>query len=117
MITSAEIKSMILGMGANLCGIAPVDRFDEAPKGYHPRDVLPTCLSVIVFARTFLKGTLQCKSTIPYTIIRNTLSLEMDRMAVQICTDLEKKGITAVPTGTNGPTQFDTTTGRFRNIV
>ncbi|PKM49749.1 MAG: epoxyqueuosine reductase [Firmicutes bacterium HGW-Firmicutes-7] len=108
---------MILVSGADLCGIASVDRFDAAPEGFHPKDVLPSCQSVVVFAKKFLKGTLQSESTIPYTIVRNILSDKMDKMAVQICMDLEDKGIIAIPTGTNGPTVFDNTTGRFRNIV
>ncbi len=117
MITANEIKKMIMESGADLCGIASVDRFDDAPKGFHPTDVLPSCKSVVVFAKKFLHGTLQCKSTIPYTIIRNILSDKMDKMAVQICTELENQGVIAIPTGTNGPTEFDASTGRFRNIV
>jgi epoxyqueuosine reductase len=117
MITSKEIKKMIMESGADLCGIASIDRFYEAPKGFHPCDVLPSCRSVVVFAKRFLKGTLQCKSTIPYTIVRNILSDKMDKMAVQLCIDLEILGVTAIPTGTNGPTVFDESTGRFRNIV
>lgn len=117
MITSSEIKKMIVEYGADLCGIASIKSFDEAPQGYHPCDVLPSCKSVIVFAKKFLKGTLQCKSTVPYTVVRNILSDKMDKMAVQICTELENQGVVAIPTGTNGPTEFDESTGRFRNIV
>ena len=117
MITANEIKKMIMESGADLCGIASVDRFDEAPEGFHPCDVLPSCKSVVVFAKKFLNGTLQCKSTIPYTIVRNILSDKMDKMAVQLCTELEERGVVAIPTGTNGPTLYDELTGRYRNIV
>ncbi len=117
MITTNEIKKMILENGADLCGIASVESFDDAPKGFHPRDVLPSCKSVIVFAKRFLNGTLKCKSTVPYTIVRNILSDRMDKMAVEICSELEKDQIIAIPTGTNGPTVFDQSTERFRNIV
>lgn len=116
-ITAERVKEMALKMGADLCGIASVDRFDEAPKGYHPRDVLPSCKSVVVLAKKFLRGTLQCNSTIPYTVVRNILSARLDNMAVQICAELEDEGVTAVPTGTNGPTNFDEATQRFRNVV
>ncbi len=117
MITANEVKKLVMENGADLCGIASIDRFIDAPKGFHPCDVLPSCKSVVVFAKKFLKGTLQCKSTIPYTIVRNILSDKMDKMAVQICTELEEQGIIAIPTGTNGPTEFDKSTGRYRNIV
>ncbi|MCX7747453.1 MAG: epoxyqueuosine reductase [Clostridia bacterium] len=56
-------------------------------------------------------------STIPYTIVRNILSDAMDKMAVKVCYELENHGMVAIPTGTNGPTEFDTLTGRFRNSV
>lgn len=40
-ITKKEIKERLYELGADLCGIAGVDRFGEAPEGYHPLDVLP----------------------------------------------------------------------------
>lgn len=112
-----EIKERLYNLGADLCGITSIERFIKAPEGYHPLDVLPTCRSVIVFAKRFLSGTLACKSTVPYTIIRNILSDKMDKMSVQFCMDLEEQGIIAIPTGTNGPTEFDKKTKRHRNIV
>jgi epoxyqueuosine reductase QueG len=117
MITKVELKKLIIDNGADLCGIATIDRFIDAPKGFHPCDILATCKSVVVFAKKFLKGTLYCKSTVPYTIVRNILSDKMDKMAVQICSVLEELGIVAIPTGTNGPTEFDISTGRYRNII
>lgn len=114
---SDEVKKRLFNLGADLCGIASVDRFEDAPKGFHPKDVLPTCKSVIVFANRFLAGTLTCNTTVPYTVVRNILSDKMDKIAVQFCVELEKQGILAVPTGTNGPTEFDKNTQRYRNIV
>ncbi|WP_207717315.1 epoxyqueuosine reductase [Anaerosporobacter faecicola] len=116
-IDASYVKETLKELGADLCGIASMDRFDEAPKGFHPRDVLPSCESVIVFAKRFLSGTLACNTTIPYTIVRNVLSDRMDKMAVDFCTIMEEKGILAVPTGTNGPSEYDEVTGRHRNIV
>lgn len=57
MVTANKIKKMIIESGTDLCGIASIDRFDDAPKGFHPCDVLPSCKSVIVFAKKFLNGT------------------------------------------------------------
>jgi epoxyqueuosine reductase len=53
----------------------------------------------------------------PIHYVRNILSDKMDKIAIQICYELENRGVVAIPTGTNGPTEFDTLTGRFRNIV
>lgn len=111
------VKKMLLGMEADLCGIASIDRFSDAPEGYHPLDVLPQCQSVIVFAKRFLAGTVACKTTVPYTIIRNIVSDQLDKIAVRFCYEMEARGVIAIPTGTNGPTEFDVRTNRSRNIV
>ncbi len=116
-MNSIDIKNRMYALGADLCGIASIDRFAEAPEGFHPLDVLPSCKSAIVFAQAFLAGTIHCGTTVPYTIVRNILSDRMDKMAVQFCMDMEKEGIIAVPCGTNGPTEFDVRTQRRRNIV
>ncbi len=116
-MNSSEVKEYLKNMGADLCNIAAVDQFGMAPEGFHPTDVLPGCKSIIVFAKRFLAGTLACKTTVPYTIVRNMLSDQLDKIAVIFCGELEKEGIVAVPTGTIGPTEFDKKTQRYRNIV
>ena len=60
MIDNKQVKEILFGLGADLCGIASIDRFNDAPKGYHPTDVLPTCKSVISFGCRFPIGTLSC---------------------------------------------------------
>ncbi len=114
---SGQVKQRLYDMGADLVGIAGMDRFDDAPEGYHPLDVFPGCRSVVVFAQRFLRATMDCGNTVPYTIVRNLLSSMMDEMSLRFCTEMEEAGIAAVPTGTNGPTMFDTRTQRFRNVV
>ena len=49
MIDSRQVKQVMFSLGADLCGIASIDRFGDAPKGYHPLDVMPSCKSVISF--------------------------------------------------------------------
>ncbi len=112
-----EVKKAAMELGADLCGIASVDRFEGAPEGFHPRDVLPECKSVIVLAKSFLAGTLKSPQTIPYTIVRNVLSDRLDKMSVELCEVMERQGIVTIPTGTIGPTELDGRTGRLRNII
>ena len=38
-----RVKEIMFALGADLCGIASIDRFADAPKGYHPLDVFPAC--------------------------------------------------------------------------
>jgi len=112
-----NIKQILCNLGADICGIASVDRFNEAPEGFNPIDTLPSCKSVIVFGKKFLKGTLECKNTIPYTIVRNMLSHILDVMSIEFCDIMDRKNIISVPTGTIEPTLYDKRTNRSRNVV
>lgn len=94
-----EVKSILFSLGADLCGIAGVDRFEEAPEGYHPLDVLPVCKSVISFACRFPVGTLACRSAVPYTRVRNSITAKLDAIALDFCIEMEKRGILAVWSG------------------
>lgn len=117
MRTSAEVKNFFLHNGADLCGIASLDRFEGAPEGFHPRDVLPEAQSVVVVARRFPASTLHSPSTVPYTIARNQLTEALDQMVFAFCCALDAQGILAVPTGATGPTERDVHDGRMRNIL
>lgn len=115
-ITNKEVKNIALSLGADLCGIASVDRFGDAPKGFHPLDVFPSCKSVISFAVRFPVGGLLCDTPIPYTRIRNSLTPKMDAIALNLCIELEKKGIVSVPIPTN-ESLWDSNTERWRSII
>lgn len=111
-----EIKDLFFFHGADLCGFAGIDRFEEAPEGFHPTDVLPSCRTVISFGCRFPTGVLAYKTSIPYTLVRNTITPKMDRIAMECCVELERHGILAVPVPTN-ESRFDEKTGRWRGIV
>lgn len=115
-MTSQDVKAFMLARGAALCGIASVERFSSAPKGYHPLDVMPTCRAVISFAVPFPVGTLKCVSPAPYTRVRNTITPKMDALALDLCLFLEAHGHAAAPIPTN-ESQWDGATQRWRSIV
>jgi epoxyqueuosine reductase len=50
-INSEKIKQIVGDLGTDLYGIASVDRFEDALKGFHPTDIFPECKSVIVFLK------------------------------------------------------------------
>ncbi|HDP81473.1 MAG TPA: epoxyqueuosine reductase [Spirochaetes bacterium] len=58
------IKERAQKIGIDKCGIAPVSRFEGAPKGTHPTDFLPGCKSVISIGVRLVDGAVQ-------TIFRN----------------------------------------------
>ncbi len=116
MVDSATVKKIMTSLGADLCGIAGIDRFSDAPKGFHPTDVLPACKSVISFGCRFPAGTLLCGSDIPYTHVRNTITPKMDAIALNFCIEMEKHGVVCVPIPTNSSV-WDSSTNRWRSIV
>ncbi len=116
MIDQKKVKEILFALGADLCGIASMDRFTDAPKGYHPLDVFPFCKSVISFGCRFPVGTLHCSSPIPYTRARNSITPKMDALALDFCIEMEKHQILCVPVPTN-ESQWDTNTGRWRGLV
>lgn len=115
-MTSREVKEIFYALGADLCGIASLDRFGGAPEGYHPLDVMPGCRSVISFAVRFPAGAIRCKSDVPYTRARNSITAKVDAMALDGCLELEKRGFLAAPIPTN-EAQWEEKTGRSRSIL
>jgi epoxyqueuosine reductase QueG len=116
-VTSADIKRMAEEWGADLCGIAAADSLSTAPEGYRPGDVLAGCRSVVVVAKRFLLSTLAAESTIPYTIVRNYLSAEMDRLSIRLSYHLESLGARAIPTGAIGPCRRDKEAGKAMGLI
>lgn len=115
-IDNTKVKEVMNSLGADLCGIATLDRFETAPDGYHPTDVFPACRSVISFACRFPVGTLACNSHVPYTQVRNTITPKMDMIALNFCIEMEKYGVMCVPIPTND-SEWDVKTNRWRSIV
>ncbi|MFX1374178.1 MAG: epoxyqueuosine reductase [Promethearchaeota archaeon] len=97
MIDSKTIKKFVFQLGANLCGIAPIERFKAAPSGFHPKDVYNDCKSVIVFASFFPLSTLQATTNSPYTMVRNLMVNHIDEISFRVAKYLESKGIPAIP--------------------
>ncbi len=116
MITAEEVKRIMRSLGADLCGIATLDRFSGAPEGFHPRDVFPECKSVVSFAVRFPVACLSSPSNTPYTRIRNSITAKLDGIALDFCIEMEKQHIRCVPIPTN-ESEYDPRTNRWRSIV
>jgi ferredoxin len=56
MLTSADVKNMAKELGADLCGIASMDRFEGAPKQQDPRYIFPDAKACIVLGFRIPRG-------------------------------------------------------------
>jgi epoxyqueuosine reductase len=97
MATSKEVKRETIRYGADICGIAPAERCGGAPQGFRPDDIFPDCRSVVVFACRFPSSSLQAKTNVPYTLVRNKLVDKVDWIALRLSDELEREGVAAVP--------------------
>jgi Uncharacterized Fe-S protein len=104
MVTSNEVKNAAKKLGADLCGIASVDRFENAPEGFRPADIYPACKSIIVVAKRMPPAIFESRSPSPYTLLNETERVRvLDTIAVELCIWLHDRGVNAIPVPSDGP--------------
>lgn len=98
-MNSNQIKQLASQLGADLCGIASIDRFGDAPKGFSPTDLMSNTESIISFALKVPKTSLYLDSKIPYTVIEDELLAETNKISYKLMLALELEGydVTIVP--------------------
>jgi epoxyqueuosine reductase len=106
LIDKSGIKNIAKDLGADLCGITSLNRFNNAPEGYNPLDIYPKCKSVIVFAKSVPNGILYAKSCIPYTYVNETIAKEVNIIGINFCRILENLGIECVPIPSDDPSEY-----------
>lgn len=103
--TAGEIKRKAAMLGADLCGIAPLERFADAPAGFHPTDVAKKCRSVIVVAARFPAAALNATPA-AYTFVRNKMVDKLDAIAFGLAAELDLHGVGAVPVPSADPCEY-----------
>ncbi|MBN1797351.1 MAG: epoxyqueuosine reductase [Spirochaetales bacterium] len=116
-IKAEKIKEKALSLGADLCGIASIERFSNLPSSLHPGEIVKGSHSVIVIAKKFLHSTVGLATTIPYTIIRNYSSRELDEISIKLSYYLEDIGFIAVPTGAIEPCNYDKEISKIVGLI
>ncbi|MEM1483329.1 epoxyqueuosine reductase [Oscillospiraceae bacterium PP1C4] len=102
-----NIKEIFLNLGVDVCGIANINEFTNAPKGFHPKDIYADCKSVIVFAKTLPKGITQVSPRIIYQHFNGMGPVELDRIAYLASIQIEKHDSAyAVPVPADGPYDY-----------
>ncbi|HEY49173.1 MAG TPA: hypothetical protein G4O13_03925 [Dehalococcoidia bacterium] len=96
-----ETESFVIDQGADLVGVAPVERFQNAPAGYRPNDYMPDATCVISIGIHIADGVCDVwgeytepgKSITPYLFYGyGLLNLEMGRIANRTAKRLEYAG-------------------------
>lgn len=96
-----DIRSLAMAEGIDLVGVAPVERFQQAPEGYKPTDYMPEATSVLSLAIHIADGVCDTwgefdqpgKSISPYLFYGyGLLNMELARIANKLARRLEAKG-------------------------
>lgn len=101
-----KIKDTLLGLGADVCGIAGVDKFAEAPEGFHPTDIYKDCKSVVVYALGLPKGLTKVSPRIVYQHLNGISRNQLDYIGIAGGMALEALGGVAVPLPCDGPYDY-----------
>lgn len=111
-----KIKSIARELGADICGIASIDRFVDAPEGYSPLDIFPECRSVISLGVALPEGLTKVQPRLVYGRFNYFSCDILDTVAFKLANRIEKElGACAVPMPSDGPYEYweeDTLTGR-----
>jgi epoxyqueuosine reductase len=78
-----RIRDRVLGLGADVCGFASIDRFGDAPEGFHPCDIYDACKTVIVFGIALPKGLYMVEPRLVYGHFNETAFPKLDQIALQ----------------------------------
>lgn len=106
MIESKDIKEIVKNLGADLCGVAPVERFNEAPKGFHPQDIYIDSKSIVVYAKRLPVESLFATNCVPYTYVNNIITQKVDELGFEVALKLEDQGIKAIPIPSDDPYEY-----------
>ncbi len=100
------VKKIFLGLGVDVIGIASVDRFSNAPHGFHPKDIYKDCNSVIVFGKRMPVGSMLVSPRLLYLQTMIHLIECVDNIALQTSIKLQEIGGVGVPIPTDDPYEF-----------
>lgn len=101
------IKRLILSYGADVCGIANIDRFSDSPIGFSPCDIFENCKSVITFGMALPKGLTKVNPRLIYGHFNEYSCMEVDRIALKGAKEIEKQfNCSAVPMPCDCPLEY-----------
>jgi len=108
-VTSEQVKAYAKECGADIVGIASMDRFEGAPKQMDPRYIFPDAKAMIVMGFRILRGTLRGIEEGTFFVSYASMGYAAINFVHQpvvlwdFCKLLEDKGYEAVPIPNNFP--------------
>lgn len=109
MLTADMVKAHALESGADLVGIAPMERFDELPVQFNPRSIFPEAKSMIVLGFRLFRGVFRGVQEGTFFTAYNLMGYSGTKWVFQPITLwkfvklLEDSGFEAVPIPDNFP--------------
>ena len=99
----SEMKKNVLSKGADLVGIASVDRFNGAPDGHKPEDILPGAKNVVVCAKRIPNSVVIEQPATSYHNMMMILYNQLDIIAYEVAIYIEEQGGVAIPIPSDEP--------------
>lgn len=97
-VSKEHLRKIILDYGAQVCGFADIERFEDASKGFHPCDIYSECKSVVAFGVSLPKGLYMVDSRSIYERFNDDVCSKVDEIAYNIALLIERAyGGIAVP--------------------
>lgn len=104
-MTKEEIKQLAKSLGADIVGIASMDRFEGAPKQMDPRYIMPEAKSMIVMGFRVMRGSL--RGIEEGTFFSNYSAMGYGGLTynyipmtvINLCKHIEDEGYEAIPIG------------------
>jgi len=102
-----EIKELAYELGADVCGIGNIDRFENAPTGFSPLDLFDKCKSVIALGIALPEGLYEVSPRLLYAHFNSKLCLILDDIALKLAKKLEDRfDCHAVPVPSDTPYEY-----------
>ena len=98
-----KMKKFALSKGADLVGIASVSRFDGAPDGHKPEDILPDAKTVIALAKRIPNGAVMDGPATSYHNMMIIFYDQLDLIAHEMAIYIEHQGGVAIPVPSDDP--------------
>jgi epoxyqueuosine reductase QueG len=100
---TTQLKSLAKSEGADLVGIASIQRFRNVPKGYTPKDILRSAKFTITLGIHLLDSVVETTPSREYAIHTRVVNSELNQIAYRIARFLEDSGYVAIPVPASYP--------------